>query len=56
MLGNILPACPECNYAKGVKEAESWYRAMPFFTERRWAKIRNVLGIVDGCAAQISFL
>jgi 5-methylcytosine-specific restriction endonuclease McrA len=56
VLGNILPACPECNYAKGVKEAEGWYRAMPFFTERRWAKIKKVLGIGNGSALQIPFL
>jgi 5-methylcytosine-specific restriction endonuclease McrA len=56
VLGNILPACQRCNYSKTTHEAEAWYRSQPFFCERRWQKIRRVLGLGKGAATQLSLL
>jgi 5-methylcytosine-specific restriction endonuclease McrA len=56
VLGNILPACQRCNFSKAAKDAEPWYRAHPWFSEVRWRKIRRVLGIGSGHAAQLALL
>lgn len=56
VLGNILPACQRCNFSKRDKDAETWYRARPWFSEVRWRKIRRVLGIGSGHAAQLALL
>jgi 5-methylcytosine-specific restriction endonuclease McrA len=56
VLGNILPACRRCNYSKTTHEAEAWYRSQSFFCERRWQKIRRVLGLGKGAATQVSLL
>lgn len=42
-IDNIVPACRECNYSKNTHPVEQWYRSQPFFTERRWARLRRVL-------------
>ena len=42
-LGNIVPACPTCNYSKRSAPVEEWYRAQPFFTEERWQAIQSAL-------------
>lgn len=56
VLGNILPACRRCNYSKTTHEAEAWYRSQSFFCERRWQRIRRVLGLGKGAATQLSLL
>jgi 5-methylcytosine-specific restriction endonuclease McrA len=44
VLGNLIPACQECNYSKRDRDPEQWYKAQPFFSEARWRKILRVLG------------
>jgi len=56
VLGNILPACKRCNFSKRDKDAETWYRAQPWFSETRWRRIRQVLGIGRGHSAQLALL
>jgi 5-methylcytosine-specific restriction endonuclease McrA len=56
VLGNILPACRRCNYSKKARDAEQWYRAQPWFSETRWRRIRQVLGIGRGHSAQLALL
>jgi 5-methylcytosine-specific restriction endonuclease McrA len=56
VLGNILPACRRCNYSKKARDAETWYRAQPWFSETRWRRIRQVLGIGRGHSAQLALL
>lgn len=55
-LGNIIPACQGCNFKKAAKEAETWYRAQPFFTEQRWRKICRVLGWAGSSVGQLALL
>tara|TARA_R110000868_G_C10683026_1_gene747647 strand:+ start:47 stop:814 length:768 start_codon:yes stop_codon:yes gene_type:complete len=55
-LGNLVPACPSCNYSKFDHDAETWYRAQPFFTEKRWRKILRVLSISNGSPLQLALL
>jgi hypothetical protein len=38
---NIVPACFSCNSSKRDRPVESWYRSQQFFSEARWAKIRQ---------------
>jgi 5-methylcytosine-specific restriction endonuclease McrA len=40
-IGNLLPACAQCNSSKNASPVESWYRRQPFFTEARWRKIQR---------------
>lgn len=42
-LGNIVPACQDCNYSKGRSEVEAWYGSQPFFDQTRWYYIQSVL-------------
>lgn len=56
VLGNIVPACPGCNFNKAAREVESWYRAQSFFCEKRWRKIRRVLGVAKGSPNQLALL
>lgn len=56
VINNLLPACTECNKSKRDHDPEAWYRAQPLFSERRWNKIRRVLGLVRGSAAQLPLL
>jgi 5-methylcytosine-specific restriction endonuclease McrA len=55
-MGNIIPACKNCNFSKAAHEAESWYRAQPFFSELRWRKICRVLGWGRGSVGQLALL
>jgi hypothetical protein len=38
---NVVPACWTCNTTKNASPMEEWYRAQPFFSEARLAKIRR---------------
>lgn len=40
-LSNIVPACRRCNSSKCDRPVEIWYRAQPFFSEERLAKVRR---------------
>jgi 5-methylcytosine-specific restriction endonuclease McrA len=42
-LGNIVPACERCNYSKGRRDVEQWYRSQSFFKEARWLAIQSAL-------------
>jgi 5-methylcytosine-specific restriction endonuclease McrA len=55
-LGNLVPACPSCNYSKTDHDPEQWYRAQPFFTEKRWRKILQVLCVKRGSPLQLALL
>jgi 5-methylcytosine-specific restriction endonuclease McrA len=55
-IGNIIPACKDCNMSKRDHEAEAWYRAQPFFSELRWRKICRVLGWQRSSVGQLAFL
>jgi 5-methylcytosine-specific restriction endonuclease McrA len=56
VLGNLVPACAPCNSSKLDKDLETWYRAQPFFTEKRWRKILRVLGNTKGPVNQLPLL
>lgn len=55
-IDNIVVACQRCNYSKGVKEVEAWYRSQSFFCNRRWGKIKTALGVGKGSPNQLSLL
>lgn len=55
-IGNIIPACKDCNFSKRDHEAESWYRRQPFFTEARWRKICRTLGWGNSSIGQLALL
>lgn len=55
-IGNIIPACKDCNFSKAANEAESWYKAQPFFSELRWRKICRVLGWGRSSVGQLALL
>lgn len=42
-LGNIVPACQQCNYSKSKSEVISWYKEQHFFNETRWLAIQSSL-------------
>lgn len=46
---NVIPACRECNQAKGSTEWLAWYRMQPFHTLHGELRIRKWIerGIVD---------
>lgn len=56
VLSNVVPACQSCNYSKRAKDAETWYRAQPFFCRKRWAKILKVMGAGKGSPQQLALL
>jgi 5-methylcytosine-specific restriction endonuclease McrA len=56
VLSNVVPACQYCNYSKRAKDAETWYRAQPFFCKKRWAKILKVMGAGKGSPQQLALL
>jgi hypothetical protein len=39
-----------------AKDAETWYRAQPFFCKKRWAKILKVMGAGKGSPQQLALL
>jgi 5-methylcytosine-specific restriction endonuclease McrA len=55
-MGNIIPACKDCNFSKRDHDAETWYRAQPFFSELRWRKICRVLGWNRSSVGQLALL
>ena len=55
-IGNIIPACKDCNFSKTNHDAESWYRQQPFYTEARWRKICRVLGWQRSSVGQLALL
>lgn len=55
-IGNIVPACQECNYSKRDKDVEAWYREQSTFCEKRWKKICRVLGWQQSSVGQIPLL
>ena len=55
-MGNIVPACHDCNSSKRAKEVESWYREQPTFCEKRWRKICRVLGWSRGSVGQLALI
>lgn len=55
-IGNIVPACQNCNLSKRDKEAEQWYRAQPQFDEKRWRKICKVLAWDRSAIGQLALL
>lgn len=55
-IGNIVPACKDCNFSKRAHEAESWYRKQPFYSELRWRKICRVLGWGRSSVGQMALL
>lgn len=50
---NVIPACLSCNSSKRNHEAYEWYSKKPFFTKKRWKKIRNYVGDA-ACKGQLS--
>lgn len=42
-LGNIVPACHQCNMSKRSKDALTWYMAQPFYSEQQWHMIQSIL-------------
>lgn len=55
-MGNLLPACQECNKLKRNHDPETWYRSQPFFSDQRWRKIRRVLGLTQAPVGQLALL
>jgi 5-methylcytosine-specific restriction endonuclease McrA len=55
-MGNIVPACHNCNSSKRAKDPETWYRSQPFFSELRWRKICRVLGWQRSSVGQLALL
>jgi len=55
-IGNIIPACKDCNFSKRDSEVEAWYRSQPFFSELRWRKICRVLGWQRSSVGQLALL
>lgn len=53
-LGNLIPACHDCNSRKRDLDPELWYRAQPFFTEQRWRTILRILGKQRAPVGQLS--
>lgn len=42
-LGNIVPACRQCNHSKFFHEAFAWYQQQSFYSETKWEKICAIL-------------
>ena len=55
-IGNIIPACKDCNFSKTNHDAESWYRQQPSFAEARWQKICRVIGWQRSSVGQLALL
>jgi 5-methylcytosine-specific restriction endonuclease McrA len=55
-LGNIVPACKDCNFSKRDHDAERWYREQPFYSELRWRKICTLLGWGRSSVGQMALL
>jgi 5-methylcytosine-specific restriction endonuclease McrA len=55
-IGNIIPACKDCNYSKRDHDVETWYRSQPFCSDFRWRKICRVLGWQHSSVGQLALL
>lgn len=55
-IGNIVPACKDCNFSKRDHDAERWYRRQPFYSDLRWRKICRVLGWSRSSVGQMALL
>lgn len=55
-LGNIVPACKDCNFSKRDHDAERWYRRQLFYSDLRWRKICRVLGWSRSSVGQMALL
>ena len=55
-LGNILPACHQCNSSKTDHDPEQWFRAQPFFSEKQWRLVLRVLGKAKAGPDQLPLL
>lgn len=53
---NIVPACGSCNRSKNAADPEQWFRAQPFFTERRWQEILKAVGKAKQHHGQLALL
>jgi len=38
---NLIPCCRRCNVNKASNAMEAWYKQQEFFTEEKFAKIKN---------------
>jgi 5-methylcytosine-specific restriction endonuclease McrA len=55
-LGNLLPACHQCNVSKRDHEPQQWYRSQSFFSKARWRKILMTLGKAKSSVLQLPLL
>lgn len=55
-LGNLLPACQQCNISKRDHEPELWYQSQYFFNQARWRKILLILGKAKLSVLQLPLL
>lgn len=55
-LGNLLPACQQCNISKRDHEPEQWYQSQSFFSKARWRKILIILGKSKSTISQLPLL
>ena len=53
---NLLGACERCNKSKSARDPEQWFRAQPFFTERRWQEILKAVGKAKQHHGQLALL
>jgi 5-methylcytosine-specific restriction endonuclease McrA len=55
-LGNIVPACTQCNSSKRSNDALQWYKTRSYYSEARWNKIQSVLQQLRPVAKQLSLI
>ena len=55
-LGNLLPACHQCNVSKRDHEPQQWYQSQLFFSKIRWRKILMTLGKTKSSVSQLPLL
>lgn len=52
-LGNLIPACRQCNPSKSDSDPSSWYKSQPFYSVKRWRHILKALGKTDANYTQL---
>jgi hypothetical protein len=55
-MGNLIPACKDCNFSKNRANPLSWYKSQPFYSVKRWRKILKVLGKNESNYTQLPLL
>jgi 5-methylcytosine-specific restriction endonuclease McrA len=55
-LGNIVPACTQCNSSKRSNDALQWYKTRSYYSEARWNKIQSVLQQLRAVTKQLSLI